>query len=342
MERRILGATGMSVSEFALGTMMLGAIGNTDQNESVRMIHTALDAGINFVDTADVYSQGESEQIVGKALMGRRGDVVLATKFGLPMGSDHNQRGGSARWINQAVDDSLRRLDTDYIDLYQMHRPDPDTDIDETLSALSELVNSGKVRAIGSSTFGAEMIVEAQWAAERGGHERFRTEQPRYSMLTRTIEGTVLPTAQRHTMGVLTYGPLSSGWLSGRTDPTRGHRTATAPNAFDLSIAANQAKLAAVQQLTKLAAEAGMPLVHMALAFVRSHPAVTSVLIGPRTPEQLQDLLAGANVELNDDVLDKIDDIVPPGTELNPADNYRAASPALEDKRLRRRTALGG
>jgi aryl-alcohol dehydrogenase-like predicted oxidoreductase len=332
----------MSVSELALGTMMFGAMGNTDQNESVRMIHTALDAGINFVDTANVYSQGESEQIVGKALKGHRETVVLATKFGLPMGSDANNRGGSARWINRAVDDSLRRLDTDYIDLYQMHRPDPDTDIDETLSALSDLVHSGKVRAIGSSTFAAELIVEAQWAAERGGYERFRTEQPRYSMLTRTIEGTVLPTAQRHTMGVLTYGPLSSGWLSGRADPTRGHRTATAPNAFDLSIAANQAKLAAVQQLTKLAAEAGMPLVHMALAFVRSHPAVTSVLIGPRTPEQLQDLLAGANVELSDDVLDRIDEIVPPGAELNPADNYRAASPALAVKQLRRRAALGG
>jgi aryl-alcohol dehydrogenase-like predicted oxidoreductase len=223
-----------------------------------------------------------------------------------------------------------------------MHRPDPDTDIDETLSALSDLVHSGKVRAIGSSTFAAELIVEAQWAAERGGYERFRTEQPRYSMLTRTIEGTVLPTVQRHTIGVLTYGPLSSGWLSGRADPTRGHRTATAPNAFDLSITANQAKLAAVQQLTKVAAEAGMPLAHLAVAFVRSHPAVTSVLIGPRTPEQLEDLLAGASVVLGDDVLDRIDEIVPPGAELNPADNYRAASPALAVKQLRRRAALGG
>lgn len=284
MKRRVLGGTGISVSEFALGTMMFGAMGNADHEESIRMIHTALDAGVNFVDTADVYSRGESEEIVGKAIKGRRDEVVLATKFALPMGPDANQRGGSPLWIKRAVEDSLRRLGTDHIDLYQMHRPDPDTDIDETLAALSDLVRSGKVRAIGSSTFLAESIVEAQWAADRGGHHRFRTEQPRYSILTRTIEGGVLPTAQRYDMGVLTYGPLSSGWLSGRADPTRGHRVATAPQAFDLSVPANQVRLEAVRRLTELAAEAGMPLSHLATAFVRSHPAVTSVLIGPRTP----------------------------------------------------------
>jgi aryl-alcohol dehydrogenase-like predicted oxidoreductase len=337
MKRRILGGTGMSVSEFALGAMMFGAMGNTDHDQSVRMIHTALDAGINFVDTADVYSGGESEEIVGKALKGRRDDVVLATKFSLPMGPDANQAGGSPRWIKRAVEDSLRRLDTDHIDLYQMHRPDPNTDIGETLAALSDLVRSGKVRAIGSSTFPAELIVEAQWAADRGGHHRFRTEQPRYSILSRTIEGGVLPTAQRYGMGVLTYGPLSSGWLSGRADLTRGHRATMSPQAFDLSIPANQVRLEAVQHLTKLAAEAGMPLTQLATAFVRSHPAVTSVLIGPRTPEQLDDLLAGAGVALSEDVLDRIDEIVPPGTEVNPADNYRAASSAIEDERLRRR-----
>ncbi|WP_371783585.1 aldo/keto reductase [Streptosporangium subroseum] len=337
MKRRVLGGTGISVSEFALGTMMFGAMGNADHEESIRMIHTALDAGVNFVDTADVYSRGESEEIVGKAIKGRRDEVVLATKFALPMGPDANQRGGSPLWIKRAVEDSLRRLGTDHIDLYQMHRPDPDTDIDETLAALSDLVRSGKVRAIGSSTFLAESIVEAQWAADRGGHHRFRTEQPRYSILTRTIEGGVLPTAQRYDMGVLTYGPLSSGWLSGRADPTRGHRVATAPQAFDLSVPANQVRLEAVRRLTELAAEAGMPLSHLATAFVRSHPAVTSVLIGPRTPGQLDDLLAGADVELSEDVLDRIDEIVPPGTEINPADNYLAASPAIGDKRLRRR-----
>jgi aryl-alcohol dehydrogenase-like predicted oxidoreductase len=338
MRRRTLGGTGMSVSEFALGTMMLGAMGNPDHEESVRMIHTALDAGINFVDTADVYSRGECEEIVAQALRGRRHEVVLATKFGLPMGSDPNQRGGSPRWIIQAVEDSLRRLGTDYLDLYQMHRPDYATDIDETLSALSELVRSGKVRAIGSSTFAAELIVEAQWTADRRGHHRFRTEQPRYSILNRTIEGSVLPVTQRYDMGILTYGPLASGWLSGRTDPTKGHRAeGLGARGFDLSMPANQAKLEAVQQLTRMAGEAGLPLTHLATAFVTSHPAVTSVIIGPRTPEQLDDLLAGADVVLTGDVLDRIDEIVPPGTELNPADNYFASDPAITDPGLRRR-----
>ena len=327
----------MSVSEFALGAMMLGAMGNTDHDESVRIIHTALDAGINFIDTADVYSRGESEEIVGRALKGRRDDVVLATKFGLPVGPDANQTGGSPRWIARAVENSLRRLDTDYIDLYQMHRPDHHTDIDETLAALSDLVHAGKVRAIGSSTFPVELIVEAQWIADKRGHHRFRTEQPKYSILNRTIEAAVLPTAQRFGMGVLTYGPLSSGWLSGRADPTKGHRAAgVGARIFDLTVPANRAKLEAIQQLTQLAAEAGMPLTHLATAFVRSHPAVTSVLIGPRKPEHLDDLLAGADVELGEDILDRIDEIVPPGTELNPADNYFAVPPAIEDKRLRR------
>jgi aryl-alcohol dehydrogenase-like predicted oxidoreductase len=337
MERRILGGTGMSVSSFALGTMMLGAMGNTDHDESVRMIHTALDAGVNLVDTADVYSAGESEVIVGKALKGRRDEIVLATKFALPMGPDANQSGGSPRWIKRAVEDSLRRLGTDHIDLYQMHRPDYGTDVGETLATLSDLVRSGKVRAIGSSTFPAELIVEAQWASEKGAHHRFRTEQPRYSILNRTIEGNVLPTAQRYGMGVLTYGPLSSGWLSGRADPTRGHRAGSAPQAFDLGVPANQVRLDVVRELGKLAADAGIPMAHLATAFVLAHPAVTSVLIGPRTPAQLEDLLAGADLTLSTDVLDRIDELVPPGTEINAADNYRAAHPALMETHLRRR-----
>jgi aryl-alcohol dehydrogenase-like predicted oxidoreductase len=337
MEHRILGGTGISVSGLALGAMMFGAMGNPDHGESIRMIHTALDAGINFVDTADVYSRGESEEIVGKALSGRRDNVVLATKFGLPVSGDPNRQGASPRWIAQAIDASLSRLGTDYVDLYQLHRPDYDTDLDETLGALSDLIRVGKVRAIGSSTFPADLVVESQWVAERRGHHRFRTEQPRYSILTRTIEGTVLPAAQRHGMGVLSYGPLSSGWLSGRADPTRGHRTASAPQAFDMDIPANRAKLDAVNSLSELAAEAGLPLSHLATAFVRSHPAITSVIIGPRTPEQLEDLLAGADVVLSDEILDRIDEIVPPGSELNPDDNYLASSPALADPRLRRR-----
>jgi aryl-alcohol dehydrogenase-like predicted oxidoreductase len=338
MKHRILGGTGMSVSEYALGAMMFGAMGNTDHDESVRMIHSAFDAGINFIDTADVYSGGESEVIVGKALKGRRDDIVLATKFGLPMGDDPNHRGGSARWVHRAVEDSLRRLDTDHIDLYQMHRPDHDTDIDETLAALSDLVRAGKVRAIGSSFFSPEETVEAQWTAERRGHHRFRTEQPPYSILTRGIESRVLPTAQRYGMGVLTFGPLNSGWLSGRADPTAGHRnTGLGARVFDLSQPGVRAKAEAVEKLAKLAAEVDIPLSHLAIAFVRAHPAVTSVLIGPRRPEHLADLLAGADVELTDDVLDRVDEIVPPGVDLHSGDLYIAPTPAIADKRLRRR-----
>jgi len=337
MNRRTLGGTGISVSELALGAMMLGPMGNTDEAESIRMIHTALDAGINLVDTADVYSLGASELIVGKALKDRRDQVVLATKFSLPMGDDPNQRGGSPRWVKRAIEDSLRRLDTDYIDLYQMHRPDPSTDIDETLAALSDLIRDGKVRAIGSSLFPPDQIVEAQWVADRRGHHRFRTEQSPYSILLRGIEANVLPTAQRHGMGVLTFGPLSSGWLSGRADPTTGHRAAgRGARLFDMSVPGNQAKLATVEQLSALAADAGLPLSHLALAFVRSHPAVTSVLIGPRRPEHLDALLAAADVQLDDEVLDRIDEIVPPGVDLNHDDIFYDA-PALIDKSLRRR-----
>jgi aryl-alcohol dehydrogenase-like predicted oxidoreductase len=338
MRQRTLGGTGISVSELTLGTMMLGVMGNTDHDESVRMIHRALDAGITMVDTADVYSLGESEEIVGKALKGRRDDVVLATKFGLPLGLDRNRQGASPRWIMQAVEASLRRLDTDYLDLYQLHRPDPHTDLDETLSALSDLVHAGKVRAIGTSTFPPELIVEAQWVAQRRGHRRFLTEQPRYSLLSRTIEAAVLPLAQRFDLGVLTYGPLSAGWLSGRADPTTGHRAqGRGARFFDLSVPANQRRLDVVRQLEALAGEVGVPLAHLATAFVLAHPAVTSVIIGPRTPEHLEDLLAGADLVLDADVLDRIDEIVPPGTEVNPADNYIDPPAALVDKRLRRR-----
>jgi aryl-alcohol dehydrogenase-like predicted oxidoreductase len=342
MERRTLGRTGISVSEYALGTMMLGAWGNTDHDDAVRMVHTALDAGINFVDTADMYSGGESERIVGRALKGRRDDVVLATKFHNPMGPDLNHRGNSRRWIVRAVEDSLRRLDTDWIDLYQVHRPDPETDVDETLSALSDLVRSGKVRAIGTSAFPAEEIVEAQWTAAERGHVRPRSEQPPYSILARGIERDVLPTAARYGMGVLTWSPLSAGWLSGRyggpggADPSSAHRGALLAPMFDPSVPANAAKLAAVERLRVVADDAGLTLPHLATAFVREHPAVTSVIIGPRTHEQLADLLAGADVRLGGEVLDRIDEIVPPGTDVS-RDMVFYEPPAVTDKRLRRR-----
>src|SRR5246127_3644478 len=325
MRMRTLGGTGIKVSPYCLGAMMFGAWGNPDHEESIRIIHAALDGGINFIDTADVYSAGESEEIVGKALKGHRDDVVLATKAYSAMGEDPNMRGNSRRWIVREVENSLRRLQTDYIDLYQMHRPDPDTDIDETLSALSDLVHAGKIRAIGSSTFPAEQIVEAQWVADQRGYGRFRGEQPPYSILVRGIEASVLPACQRYGMGVIVWSPLAGGWLTGRyrkdsdIDMTIG-RAPRLAHRFDPSLPGNQAKLAAVEELIKVAADAGCSLTHLALAFATAHQGVTSAIIGPRTMDQLTDLMAGASVTLDDDVLDRIDQIVPPGVTLNPAD----------------------
>ena len=324
MERRNLGRTGVSVSPLCLGAMMFGACGNPDHDESVRIIHAALDAGINFIDTADVYSRGESEEIVGKALAGRRDDVVLATKVHGTMGDDPNQFGNSRRWIVREVEDSLRRLRTDHIDLYQIHRPEADTDIDETLGALSDLVHQGKIRYIGSSTFPASQIVEAQWVARDRGRERFVCEQPPYSLLARGIETDVLPTCRRHGMGVIPWSPLAGGWLSGRwrkgQDAPDSSRAQRMPARYDLSDPGNQRKLDAADALGTLADEAGMPLIQMALAFVINHPAVTAAIIGPRTMEQLESQLGADAVELDLALLDRIDEIVPPGTTLSAAD----------------------
>jgi len=337
MQYRTLGRTGLKVSPYALGAMLLGAsIGNPDHDDSIRIIHKALDAGINFVDTADAYSihpQGGSEVVVGKALKGRRDKVVLATKFGRPMSDDPNQRGTSRRWIMTAVEDSLRRLQTDYIDLYQVHRLDPDTDIEETLSALSDLVRSGKVRAIGSSNTPASDVVDAQWVAERRGFERFRTEQPPYSILNRAIESEVLPTAQRFGMGVMVWGPLGQGMLTGRA--RKGQQTDLVRAGF-MKAFSDERRLDAVEQLIPLAAEAGLPMTHLAMAFAITHPGVTSALLGPRSMEQLDDLLAGLDVTLSDELLDRIDEIVPPGTDVGPLD--QAYQPlALQNPGLRRR-----
>src|SRR3954449_5054272 len=327
MDYRPLGRTGVQVSKLCLGTMMFGAWGNTDHDDSIRTIHRALDVGINFLDSADVYSAGESEEIVGKALKGRRDDVVLATKFFMPMGEDPNRRGGSRRCIIKAVEDSLRRLDTDWIDLYQVHRPSLDTDVEETLGALTDLVRQGKVRYVGSSSYSGSEIVEAQWTARDRGLERFHTEQPPYSILTRLIELDVLPTAQRHGMGILTYSPLGGGWLSGRYDKDANATPASSARArgalaarFDMSLPENQRKLQAVEQLTQVADEAGLTLIELAIAFVINHPGVTSAIIGPRTMEQLQSQLPAADVVLDAATLDRIDDIVKPGVNLNPAD----------------------
>jgi aryl-alcohol dehydrogenase-like predicted oxidoreductase len=339
MEHRPLGRTGVSVSKLCLGAMMFGAWGNPDHDESIRIVHSALDAGINFVDTADVYSRGESEEIVGKALEGRRDRIVLATKFHWSMGDDPNQQGNSRRWILQEVDASLRRLRTDWIDLYQVHRPDPDMDVDETLGALTDLVRAGKIRYLGSSTFPAHEIVEAQWVAERRGRERFTCEQPPYSMLARGIERDVLPVCRRYGIGVISWSPLAGGWLSGRyrkgADAPESTRAWRIPQRYDMSLPGNQAKLEAADALARLAEEAGISLIQLAIAFVLRHPAVTSPIIGPRTMEQLESQLGAVDVELDNALLDRIDEIVPPGTNLNPADaGY--TPPALDASRRRR------
>ena len=336
MRYRTLGRTGIKVTPFALGAMMFGAGGNPDHDDSIRIIRKALDAGINFVDTADVYSRGESEEIVGKALKGRRGDVVLATKAGLPMGDDPNQRGASRRWLMTEVENSLRRLQTDYIDLYQVHRPDPGTGIEETLSALSDLVHAGKVREIGSSAMPASDIVAAQWAAERRGLERFRTEQPSYSILSRGIEREVLPVAQRYGMGVVVWSPLAKGMLTGRI---RKGRQTDLRRAAILTSFSDESRLDVVEQIVPLAEKAGLPMTHLAMAFAIAHPGVTSALIGPRTMEQLDDLLAGIDVTLTDDILDRIDEIVPPGTDVGAPDQSAYLPPALQRHDLRRRPA---
>jgi aryl-alcohol dehydrogenase-like predicted oxidoreductase len=340
MNYRTLGTTGTKVSPLCLGAMMFGGWGNTDHDDSIRIIHRALDAGINFIDTADVYSRGESEEIVGKALAGgKRDNVILATKIHGTMGDDPNEFGNSRRWIVKEVENSLRRLKTDWIDLYQIHRPEADTDIDETLGALSDLVHAGKVRYIGSSTFPAAQIVEAQWVAQRRGRERFVCEQPPYSLLVREVEKDVLPTAQRYGMGVIPWSPLAGGWLSGRyrkgEDAPSSTRADRIPDRYDLSRPENQRKLEAADALAKLAEEAGMTLIEMALAFVIRHPAVTAAIIGPRTMDHLESQLTAAGKELSDDVLDKIDEIVPPGVNISPADGGWG-NPALEPAARRR------
>ena len=327
MQYRTLGRTGIQVSPYALGTLMFATTMGNDPADSARIIHKALDAGINVVDTADAY--GDSEEVVGKALEGRRDDVVLATKFGRPIGQDPNRQGASRRWIVAAVEGSLRRLRTDHIDLYQLHRPDPDTDIEETLAALTDLIRSGKVRAIGASQTPAADIVEAQWVAERRGLARFHTEQPAYSILSRGVEREILPTVQRHGMGSLVWGPLAQGLLTGR-NPGDLRRAGLARHLSDAR------RLGVVEQLQPLAADAGLPMTHLAMAFTIAHPGVTCALLGARTEAHLDDLLAGLDVTLSDDVLDRIDEIVPPGSDVGALDQAYQP-PALGEPSRRRR-----
>src|SRR4051794_7277274 len=329
MQFRPLGRTGVQVSPLCLGAMMFGPWGNDDRADSIRIIHRALDAGINFVDTADVYSGGVSEEIVGEALAGRRDDVVLATKFFMPMSEDPNSRGGSRRWIVREGENSLRPAGTRPIHPYPGRPPSPgthragtppgpartgpagkgpDTDVEETLRALTDLVRQGKVRYIGSSSYSGSQIVEAQWASRERHLERFVTEQPPYSILVRGIEEDVLPTTQRYGMGTLTYSPLSGGWLSGkwRKDAAAAPASSARPSArFDMSSPANQRKLDVVEELAQLAEAKGLTLIEMAIAFAITPPGVTAAIVGPRTMEQLESYVPAADIRLSTEVLDR-------------------------------------
>ena len=325
METIALGKTGLHVSRFCLGTMMFGERGNPDHKDCARIIHRAIDAGINFIDTADVYSYGESEIITGKAIQHKRDNLVLATKFMGPMSQEINQRGGSRKWIMQEVENSLKRLNTDYIDLYQIHRYDECTDMEEVLFTLTELVRQGKVRYFGSSMFPPDRIVECQWTAEKRGLLRFRCEQPWYSIFSREIERFVLPACHRYGMGVITWSPLDAGFLAGKYRST-GDITAESRigqfarnflGHFDPEDELYQRKILLVERLMKIAATAGISLAQMSVAFTLEHPFVTSTIIGPRTMEHLEGLLPAAEIKLDRSVLDSIDDLVPAGTNVN-------------------------
>ncbi|MFD7706414.1 aldo/keto reductase [Streptomyces sp. NPDC059785] len=339
MQYRTLGRTGVQVSTLALGAMNFGAIGRTTQDEATALVDTALEAGVNVIDTADMYGRGESEEMVGKAIAGRRDDLVLATKANEPMSDERNHRGSSRRWLVTALENSLRRLGVDHVDLYQIHRWDPRTSDEETLAALTDLQRAGKIRYFGSSTFPAYRIVQAQWAAREHRLGRYVTEQPSYSILQRGIETHVLPVTEEYGLGVLAWSPLASGWLSGAVRAGREittNRSAVLPHRFDLTVPANRARLDAVEKLAGVADAAGLTMIQLALGFVTAHPAVTSALIGPRTADHLHAQLAAADTVLSADVLDAIDAIVAPGTDLAP-DEKIDTPPALLDPALRRR-----
>ncbi len=339
MHYRTLGRTGVQVSSLVLGAMNFGAIGRTTQQEATAIVDVALEGGVNLIDTADFYSGGESEQLVGKAIAGRRDDLVLATKATLPMGEERNHRGSSRRWLVTELDNSLHRLGVDHVDLYQVHRWDPTTSDEETLSALTDLQRAGKIRYFGSSTFPAYRIVQAQWAAREHHLSRYVTEQPCYSLLQRSIETHVLPVTEQYGLGVLVWSPLASGWLSGAIRDGREittQRSAAMPHRFDTTLPVNRAKLDAVEKLAKVAADAGLTMIQLALGFVTAHPAVTIAIIGPRTVDHLRSQLAAADIVLSPDVLDAIDAIVTPGVDLAPEEKIDTP-PSLLNPSLRRR-----
>ncbi len=336
-QSRHLGRTGVSISTLTLGTMNFGKW--AEEQDSLEIIAAALDAGINVVDTADVYAHGESERIVGRAIAGRRDEVFLATKFHGQVGSDPRHAGNSRYWITQAVEGSLRRLGTDRIDLYQAHRPDAHTDLLETLHALNDLIRAGKILYYGTSAFPAHQQVEAHWLADKHGLIAPHTEQLPYSLLVRGAEREVFPTTRRHGVGVLSYGPLAAGWLSGKyrigAEQPESQRADLIPGRFDVGLERNQRKLAAADALAALAEQNGLSLVELAIAFALNHPAISSVIIGPRTPEHLEAYLKAATVQLPDAVLDRIDEIVDPGTQFLERDTG-VHTPSLQPDAQRR------
>jgi aryl-alcohol dehydrogenase-like predicted oxidoreductase len=341
IESRRLGRSGVLVSALTLGTMNFGEGANTSTAESIEIIHAALDAGITVVDTSDSYTHGASEVVVGKALKGRRSDVFLATKFYNQIGENPAHRGSSRRWIVREVEDSLRRLGTDYIDLYQAHRPDPHTDLVETLGTLDDLVHQGKILYYGTSVFSATTLVEAQWQAKDNGLIPPLTEQLPYSLLVRGAERDTFPVARSYGLGVLSYGPLAAGWLSGayrlRAAQPESHRAGLIPGRFDVTAEANRRKLEAADALAELAEESGLRVIDLALAFALNHPAVSSVIVGPRTRVHLESYLQAATVELDPAILDRVDQIVAPGTHFVERDTGTYL-PALSPEARRRPT----
>ena len=347
MERRPLGRTGVLVSELALGTMMFGGAGNPDRAECVRIVQRALEAGITFFNSAEGYSGGASEEILGEALAGGRRDAaIIATKFGPRFGGDPDREGGSRRWIVRTVEESLRRLRTEWIDVYEFGAPDPLTDIDETLSALTDLVSAGKVRMLGTSKMPPSQLVEARVVAERRGYGYFRVEESPYSMLTRSIEYDLIPTCRRLGTGVVVFGALAGGWLSGRYRKgaqiaAPGSSARDRGDRMDAASPTNAAKFEAADALGALADEVGLTLPQLATAFTLQHPDVSATIIGPRTMEQLEGSLAATGVTLSADVLDRIDQIVPPGSATNISDTmWQFGTDALAVEN-RRRHATG-
>lgn len=341
---RVLGRSGVKVSPLTLGTLNFGKEGATDHDEARAIFERAIEAGINVVDTADVYSQGAAETVVGALLRGRREEVFLATKFHGQIGADLRHAGNSRKWIRTAVEQSLRRLDTEYIDLYQVHRPDPDTDLLETLFALNDLIRQGKILYYGTSVFPVDQVIEAQYLAKEHGLQPPLTEQLPYSLLIRTNERTVLPVARKHRLGVLSYGPLASGWLSGAyrvgaEQPASSREGGRIPHRYDIAHEQNAAKLRAADALAQLADRVGVSLPELAVAFALNHPAISTVIAGPRTSGHLESYLRAAELVLDDEVLDEIDRIAAPGTHFVELD-LGAREDTLEPARLRRgRTA---